>query len=282
MKAIVIGRNGQVAYELLATCPKNFSVQCFGRHELNVMDAVELAKVIGEVRPEVIINASAYTAVDKAETEQYAAFALNRDAVANIATVARENNIRLLHISTDFVFDGTKTTPYEVNDTPNPVNIYGESKLAGEKMISEIYPGNSAIIRTSWVYSTHGNNFVKTMLRLMSEKESLSVVSDQIGSPTYAKGLAVYLWQLAEQESLLPIYHYSDLGVASWYDFAMSIQEIAFEKKLLSKKIPIYAISSDAYPTQAKRPAFSLLNKENTEDFKYWRVSLKEFFEVQS
>ena len=157
----------------------------------------------------------------------------------------------------------------------NPINVYGASKLAGEEAIKQNYPQNSSIVRTSWVYSSHGNNFVKTMLRLMSEKETLNVVSDQIGCPTNANGLAKYLWQLAEQENLDQVYHYSDLGVASWYDFAVAIQDIAFEKGLLEKKISIQPIPASAYPTPAKRPSFSLMYKKvsSTHD-QHWHVSL--------
>ncbi|HFQ5220683.1 TPA: dTDP-4-dehydrorhamnose reductase [Vibrio vulnificus] len=275
MKAVIIGKNGQVAFELIDTCPAHISAVAYGRSDIDVLDIASIQTVVEKEQPDVIINSSAYTAVDKAETEQDAAFALNRDVVANLATIAKANNIRLLHISTDFVFDGTQSTPYKTDDKPNPINVYGASKLAGEKAIQKIYPENSAIVRTSWVYSSHGNNFVKTMLRLMAEKESLNVVSDQIGSPTYAKGFAEYLWQLAEQDSIEPIYHYSDLGVASWYDFAVAIQEIAFEVGMLTKKIPISPIPASQYPTPAQRPAFSLMAKPHGIEKTHWRTKLE-------
>ena len=169
----------------------------------------------------------------------------------------------------------SKNTPYKVDDQTNPINVYGATKLAGELAIKAHCPTNSAIVRTSWVYSSHGNNFVKTMLRLMAEKDELNVVSDQIGCPTNATGLANYLWQLAEQEALEPINHYSDLGVASWYDFAVAIQHCAFEQGILNKKIPIMPIPSLAYPTPAKRPVFSLMQQSDSAASVYWHTRLK-------
>ena len=274
MNVLIIGKNGQVAWELQQTCPSHITAHAYGRNEINITDPQSIEQVITKINPAVIINASAYTAVDKAESEQDEAYLINATAVELLAKAATKHSIRLLHISTDFVFDGTKNTPYTVDDKTNPINVYGASKLAGEQAIKAHCPVNSAIVRTSWVYSSHGNNFVKTMLRLMEEKEQLSVVSDQIGCPTNAKGLAQFLWQLAEQEALDPIYHYSDVGVASWYDFAIAIQEAAIENTLISKKIQISPIFSREYPTLAKRPFFSVLEVKRYS--KYWRVGLFE------
>ena len=259
MNTLIIGKNGQVAWELMQTRPEHINAVALGRGDIDITSQESIESAIKTHKPKVIINASAYTAVDKAESDQESAYLINATAVELLAKAARKYNIRLLHISTDFVFDGSKNTPYQVDDKTNPINVYGASKLAGEEAIKQNYPQTSTIVRTSWVYSSHGNNFVKTMLRLMSEKEALSVVSDQIGCPTNANGLAKHLWQLAEQENLEQVYHYSDLGVASWYDFAVAIQAIAFEKGLLEKKIPIQPIPASAYPTPAKRPVFSLL-----------------------
>ncbi|MBB1363381.1 sugar nucleotide-binding protein [Shewanella sp. SR44-4] len=191
----------------------------------------------------------------------------------NYSKPATKHGIRLLHILTDFVFDGTKNTPNTVSDQTNPINVYGASKLAGEQAIKAYCPVNSAIVRTSWVYSSHGNNFVKTMLRLMAEKDQLSVVSDQIGCPTNAEGLANYLWFLSELSTLESIYHYSGQGVASWYDFAIAIQEIAIEAGKLKREILIEAVPSSEYLTPAKRPTFSLLKQSHNK--LQWRESLK-------
>ena len=275
MNVLIIGKNGQVAWELQQTCPSHITAYALGRNEIDITDPKSIEQVIVKLKPAVIINASAYTAVDKAESEQDEAYLINATAVEYLAKTATKHNIRLLHISTDFVFDGTKNTPYQVDDQTDPVNVYGASKLAGELAIKAHCPTNSAIVRTSWVYSSHGNNFVKTMLRLMAEKDELNVVSDQIGCPTNANGLANYLWQLAEQEALEPIYHYSDLGVASWYDFAVAIQHYAFEQGKLNKKIPIMPIPSLAYPTPAKRPVFSLMQHSNSYASVHWQACLK-------
>ncbi|WP_394193718.1 dTDP-4-dehydrorhamnose reductase [Pseudoalteromonas atlantica] len=275
MNVLIIGKNGQVAWELQQTCPSHITAHALGRNEINITDPQSIEQVITKLKPAVIINASAYTAVDKAESEQDEAYLINATAVEYLAKAATKHAIRLLHISTDFVFDGSKNTPYKVDDQTNPINVYGATKLAGELAIKAHCPTNSAIVRTSWVYSSHGNNFVKTMLRLMAEKDELNVVSDQIGCPTNATGLAKYLWQLAEQEALEPINHYSDLGVASWYDFAVAIQHCAFEQGILNKKIPIMPIPSLAYPTPAKRPVFSLMQQGNSAASVHWHTRLK-------
>lgn len=279
MNVLIIGKNGQVAWELQQTCPKHITAQALGRDGINITDPLSIEQVIEQINPAVIINASAYTAVDKAESEKDEAYSINASAVELLAKAATKHSIRLLHISTDFVFDGSKNTPYEVDDKTNPINVYGASKLAGEQAIKAYCKVNSTIVRTSWVYSSHGNNFVKTMLRLMTEKDELNVVSDQIGCPTNARGLAKYLWKLAEQETLEPIYHYSDLGIASWYDFAIAIQDISFELGILEKKIPLKPIPSKAYPTAAKRPIYSLMQQTLSLNKQHWGLLLRKVIE---
>ena len=279
MKALIIGKSGQVAWELMQTIPCGVTTQAVGRDDINIVSLESVQQKITDYQPDVVINASAYTAVDQAETEQEQAFAINQIAVKNMAMVCQQQQIRLLHISTDFVFDGEKNTAYNINDKTNPVSVYGASKLAGEQEITAHHLTNSAIVRTSWVYSSHGSNFVKTMLRLMKDKPQLGVVCDQIGCPTYAKGLAQFLWQLAQQQKVNPLYHWSDFGVASWYDFAVAIQDEAFNLGLLDKKIPIKPIPSSSYPTLAKRPNFSLMQTTaetelTTANLSYWRDNL--------
>lgn len=274
MNVLIIGKNGQVAWELEQTCPGHITAHAYGRNEINITDPQSIEQVITKINPAVIINASAYTAVDRAESEQDEAYLINATAVELLAKAATKHSIRLLHISTDFVFDGTKNTPYEVDDETHPINVYGASKLAGELAIKAFCPFNSSIVRTSWVYSTHGNNFVKTMLRLMSEKDQLSVVNDQFGCPTNARGLANYLWILAEQKTLDKIYHYSDLGATSWYEFALAIQDIAFVEGKLKNKIPIKPISSSDYPTPAARPMFSVMRQSSNLHRQHWRDCL--------
>ena len=277
MNVLIIGKNGQLAWELQQACPSHIKAYAYGRNEIHITDPLSIEHVIEQINPVVIINASAYTAVDKAELEQDEAYLINATAVELLAKAATKHSIRLLHVSTDFVFDSSKNTPYEVDDQTNPSNVYGASKLAGEQAIKAYCTANSAIVRTSWVYSSHGNNFVKTMLRLMTEKDELSVVCDQIGCPTNARGLAQYLWQLAEQETLVPIYHYSDLGVTSWYEFALEIQHLALEYNILDKKIPVLPILSSDYFTHAVRPKYSVMKVEDSINSHTWQESLKLF-----
>lgn len=263
MKILVIGKSGQLAWELNQLSSTDHEVVCLGRNDVDIASSSSLTAILITYKAEAVINASAYTAVDQAESDTENAYALNALSVGNIAQACKSLSIPLIHISTDFVFHGDKGSPYLSSDDINPLGVYGASKAEGEKLITEIYPENSAIIRTSWVYSIHGNNFVKTMLKLMSSKPELGVISDQIGSPTYAKGLAeaCILSLTNTVNKLNGIHHYTDTGVASWFDFAVAIQNIGLEFGLLDKKIPIKPITSAQYPTPAQRPHYSVLSK---------------------
>lgn len=279
MKVLITGKNGQLGHELQQTAPQGVEVFAFDSSELNIADQTSVQKVIAHIKPNLVINAAAYTAVDKAENDEQAAYAVNAKGPEYLALACKEISARLIHVSTDFVFDATKNTPYDTNDKTNPLGVYGASKLAGEQAITNNHADNSVIIRTSWVYSSHGNNFVKTMLRLMAEKPELGVVSDQIGSPTWAKGLAKTCWAFSINNEN-GIYHYSDLGVASWYDFAVAIQELGLEQGILSNSIPVKPIKAQAYPTPAKRPAYSVMNTDRTYEVTqqpglHWREALQ-------
>jgi len=290
MKILVTGKNGQLGSELQKTCPSNVELICFGSKELDISNAEQVNELLITYSPDIVINAAAYTAVDKAETDTDTAYAVNEQGAANLANACKNIDAKLIHISTDFVFDGTSTMPYTASDATNPLGVYGASKLAGEQAINEILGSQATIVRTAWVYSVFGNNFVKTMLRLMSEKEQLGIVGDQVGTPTWAAGLANMLWalvakasseQVLNTENTATILNWTDAGVASWYDFAVAIQELAIEQGLLAKSIPISAISAASYPTPAKRPAFSVLNKAQAEEISgvktvHWRAQLKE------
>ncbi|WP_278382579.1 dTDP-4-dehydrorhamnose reductase [Pseudoalteromonas distincta] len=290
MKILVTGKNGQLGSELQKTCPSNVELICFGSKELDISNAEQVNELLITYSPDIVINAAAYTAVDKAETDSDTAYAVNKFGAANLANTCKHINARLIHISTDFVFDGTSTMPYTASDATNPLGVYGASKLAGEQAINEILGSQATIVRTAWVYSFFGNNFVKTMLRLMAEKEQLGIVGDQVGTPTWAAGLANMLWalvakasseQVLNTENTATILNWTDAGVASWYDFAVAIQELAIEQGLLTKSIPISAIPAASYPTPAKRPAFSVLNKAQAEEISgvktvHWRTQLKE------
>jgi len=286
MKVLVTGKHGQLGSELQKTCPKKIELVCFSSKELDISNAGHVNELVAIHLPDIIINAAAYTAVDKAESDTESAYAVNEQGAANLASACKNVNAKLIHISTDFVFDGSKTTPYEAGDITNPLGVYGASKLAGEQAISNILGANGTIVRTAWVYSAFGNNFVKTMLKLMSEKEQLGVVGDQVGTPTWAAGLATMVWALVtqgvnakENTQSAAILNWTDAGIASWYDFAVAIQELALEKGLLSKAIPISSIPASSYPTPAKRPAFSVLNKAEAEQVSgvqttHWRAQL--------
>jgi dTDP-4-dehydrorhamnose reductase len=284
MKVVVIGKNGQLAWELARLNTEQVEVICLGREKIDITDSVSLEKILSALKPDAVINAAAYTAVDLAETEKDAAYLINATAVGNLAKVCSQLSLHFVHVSTDFVFAGESGTPYLPSDEYAPLGVYGASKAEGEKLITEILPKQSCIIRTSWVYSSHGQNFVKTMLRLMKEKSELGIISDQIGSPTFAKGLAEACLYVA-CNSVTGIHHWTDAGVASWYDFAVAIQEIGLSLQLLDKAIPIKAISTKDYPTPAKRPSYSVLDKTSlAENYSglplvHWRVQLNKMME---
>ena len=198
MKVLVVGAGGQLGQELLRSCPTDVDVVAADRERLDISDRDAVLAYVGECQPELIINAAAYTAVDGAEAEPDLALAINAEGPAALARAAEQCGARLFHVSTDFVFDGEATEPYKPTDDPKPLGVYGHSKLAGENRVREILPLGAVIVRTAWVYSSYGNNFVKTMLRLMSERDSLGVVDDQLGAPTWARGLAEVLWAFRE------------------------------------------------------------------------------------
>ncbi len=306
-KVLVTGDGGQLAWELKKTCPNHVELISLSVNQLDISNHHAVMAVFKQHKPDFIINAAAYTAVDNAESDNETAYAVNDIGSENLANACLEYKVPLIHVCTDFVFDGAKSIPYQVNDTPNPINVYGASKLAGSQKIQEILKGNATIIRTAWVYSEHGNNFVKIMLRLMNERDTLNIVSDQIGSPTWAKGLAQLIWALIakrnkhivdEEEAVIwsfsdasfqqqsELMHWTDAGVASWYDFAVAIQDIALEIGLLDQGICILPISASEYPTPAKRPSYSVLDKSYAESVsaiktEHWRHQLSKMMKQQ-
>jgi dTDP-4-dehydrorhamnose reductase len=259
----VLGAGGQVGRAVVQTMGGGHEVIAKTRAELNIADATEIARAMAAARPDWVVNAAAYTAVDLAEDEPVRAAAINDAAVGILAEAAAAASARLLHLSTDFVFDGSANRAYLPGDLPRPLSVYGATKLAGEGRA--LAGGGAAIVlRTAWVYAAAGKNFVLTMLRLMREREEVRVVADQIGSPTWASGLGVVIRDLLEAQPAGGLYHWTDLGVASWYDFAVAIQDEALARGLLPRAVPIVPIATSEYPTRAKRPAFSVLDTQAT------------------
>jgi dTDP-4-dehydrorhamnose reductase len=273
---LVTGSSGQVGNEIKAIS-SDYSYNFFftDRNNIDITSKDSIKEFCKTNNINVIINCAAYTAVDKAQSDEINADLINRKAVKKLALVSQELNIKLIHISTDYVFDGKNFKPYCEEFQTNPQSIYGKTKLDGENEMRDINPKNSIIIRTSWIYSYYGNNFVKTMLRLGKEKEELGVIFDQIGTPTYAKDLAKIILDIVPQidNQKVEIYNYSNEGVLSWYDFAKEIMKMA---KLNCKINPIETYQ---YPTPAKRPHFSLLNKNKIKstfniEIPYWKDGL--------
>ena len=277
-KYMIAGMGGQLGFELARTAPAGVELLAPTEAELDITDRASVAAYVAGNNPAVIINCAAYTAVDKAESEVARAYAVNEHGPKNLAEVSRDHNALLVHISTDFVFDGSQSRPYRPDDQPNPLSIYGKSKLAGEAAILE--SGAAAcIVRTAWLYSAHGNNFVKTMLRLMNERDNLGVVVDQIGTPTWANSLARVIWQLIDKGAR-GVFHWSDAGVASWYDFAVAIYERGRALGLLDHAVNIRPITASEYPTPATRPGYSVFDKSAThaltgQPHEHWQANLE-------
>jgi dTDP-4-dehydrorhamnose reductase len=268
-----------VANAVAAAAPIQHQVTVRTRADLDIADDNAVAREVMQTRPEWIINAAAYTAVDLAEDQPAQATAVNDTAVGVLAAATAKAGARLLHLSTDFVFDGNSNRAYLPTDQTNPLSVYGASKLGGERHVLD-GPGAGIVLRTSWVYASKGRNFVLTMLRLMGEKDQLSVVCDQIGTPTWAGGIAAAIWGLIEAGAPSGVYHWTDLGVASWYDFAVAIQDEALARGLLRRAVPVTPIASAAYPTKARRPAFSVLDTSSTRSTiqvpaRHWRHNLR-------
>jgi dTDP-4-dehydrorhamnose reductase len=276
---LVLGGGGQVANAVVAAAPAQHHVVARSRAELDIGNAKAVARALVETAAEWVVNAAAYTAVDLAEDQPAQAMAVNDTAVGVLAAAASAAGCRLLHLSTDFVFDGKSNRAYLPHDQTNPLSVYGVSKLGGERRVLND-AGSGVVLRTAWVYAAAGRNFALTMLRLMREKPQVSVVCDQVGTPTWAASIAGAIWGLIEADAPGGVYHWTDLGVASWYDFAVAIQDEALARGLLSRAVPVIPIASAAYPTPARRPAFSVLDTASTRALiaapaRHWRHNLR-------
>ena len=277
MKVLVLG-GGQIARAVGAAAPRHHQVVSRTHAELDIVDEPAVARVLSQVKADWIVNAAAYTAVDLAEDQPAQAYAVNDAAVASLARASTAAACRLLHLSTDFVFDGNSNRAYRTTDPTNPLSVYGASKLAGERHV--LAGASGIVLRTSWVYAAQGKNFVLTMLRLMREKDRISVVCDQIGAPTSAGSAAAAIWGLIDADAAAGLYHWTDLGVASWYDFSVAVQEEALARGFLTRPIPVVPIQSVCFPTRARRPAFSVLDTASTRaaihvPAQHWRHNLR-------
>ncbi len=278
-RVLITGADGQLGYELQRTILDAYECIPTDRNELDITNTDEVNVFVAEYQPDVVINSAAYTAVDKAEEETELAIAINTTGAENMARACKHQSIKLVQISTDFVFDGKACTPYKVDAKTEPDGYYGKTKRDGDNRVLDILGDEALIIRTSWLYSAHGNNFVKTMLLLMQEREELGIIADQVGTPTWANSLAQAVWQAIERNTK-GIHHWSDAGVASWYDFAYAIMEEGVALGLLDKVIKINAITTADYPTPASRPCYSVLDKTTTwkaleMKSEHWRVALR-------
>jgi len=278
-KILVTGANGQLGSELhtLHDAYPQYDFTFADRSTLDLSNLCKLEDYFDTHTFDTIINCAAYTAVDKAESDEELANTINYRAVSLLAKIAQKKNISLIHVSTDYVFDGKNYRPYIETDPTDPQGIYGRTKRDGENAILDVAPKNTIIIRTSWVYSSFGANFVKTMLRLGKERDSLGVIFDQVGTPTYARDLAQAILDILPtiKNQSPEIYHYSNEGIASWYDFALAIFELS------DIHCTVNPITTDQYPTPASRPHYSLLNKAKIKQeynivIPYWQDSLKE------
>lgn len=278
MRALVLGAGGQLGRALQAAAPQNASVVALTRAQCDLGDEASIRRAVADAAPDVVFNAAAYTAVDAAEDNVAEAERINRDAPGWIAAAAEIAGARLVHVSTDFVFAGDVPRPYPVDGPTDPLNVYGRTKREGEIRVLEVSQ-NHLVVRTSWVYASTGRNFVLTMLRLMKERGSVSVVADQVGSPTWATGLAGTLWELAGLRAS-GILHVTDAGLASWYDFAVAIAEEGADAGVLEPGAIVIPIPGAAFSSRAKRPAFSVLDKTLTtrllgREAPHWRTNLR-------
>lgn len=279
MKPLIFGSNGQAGTALQACAPEGVNCVPVTRTDGDLTDSDTITRIVDQHQPTHIINAAAYTAVDAAESDEASAQAINVFAPAAMARAARSCDARFLHISTDFVFDGTSGRPYRPGDATNPLGVYGRTKRDGETAVLKEDP-TALIVRTSWIYGSAHKNFAKTMLALAQQRDTLSVVADQIGTPTSASSLAEVLWLLATKDAG-GILHYSDSGVASWYDFAVAIFEEAVSAGLLKTAPKVFPITTAEYPTPATRPSYSVLDTSETirqlgSPPAHWRANLRQ------
>jgi dTDP-4-dehydrorhamnose reductase len=263
MKVLVTGVNGQVGRALMQSAPTGVDLVGCSHGQLDVGDRDAVLQSVREHAPGVIVNLAAYTAVDRAESELELARRSNTEGPRHLALAACETGARLIHISTDFVFDGTASVPYRPDAPTNPLSVYGATKRDGEQEVLNVLPERSVILRTAWVYAAQGRNFVHTMLRVLKGSGSVRVVADQVGAPTAALSVALAIWRIIQTPELCGVHHWTDAGVASWYDFAVAIAEEGTQQGLLPPSVSVAPITTAEYPTPARRPAYSVLDRSS-------------------
>lgn len=278
MRLLVAGSGGQLGRALADCVPAGATLVAPAEADFDISDRAAIERAVAGAGADILVNAAAYTAVDRAESEADRAMLLNGTAPGWLAAAAHAAGMGFVHVSTDFVFDGEASRPYPPDARPNPLGVYGATKLAGEQAVRAAHP-QALILRTAWVHAARGNNFVHTMLRLMGSRDEVRVVADQVGTPTHAASLARAIWALAARGATGTL-HWTDAGVASWYDFAVAIQEEALALGLLDRAVPVLPIATEDYPTPARRPRWSVLDKQATFALvgpaRHWRVELRD------
>jgi dTDP-4-dehydrorhamnose reductase len=264
MRVLITGAQGQVGRALQEVAPTDVEVHALDRQDLDITHDEAVRAAIGTIRPGIILNAAAYTAVDRAEREPQACHSVNADGARFLALAALAHDARLVHVSTDYVYDGESSIPYAPDVAPHPLNAYGESKWRGEQAVLSILGERVTVLRTAWIYSAWGNNFVHKMLQLMAERGAVRVVADQVGSPTSARSVARILWHIVRRPDVHGIHHWTDSGRISWYDFAVAIAQDGSSLDLLPASVQVSPISTMEYPTPARRPRYSVLDSSRT------------------
>jgi dTDP-4-dehydrorhamnose reductase len=280
MRVLIAGAGGQIGRALVATAPREAQLSAPSRAELDLTRPETVERAVKAATPDLIINAAGYTAVDRAEAEPDQAAAVNERGAGLLARAAAGAGARMIHYSTDYVFDGAGPRPYTPGDSPNPLNVYGATKLAGERAVLTALGDRAAVIRTAWVYAPEGRNFLLTMLRLMNERDEVRVVSDQIGTPTAAASAAGAAWAIAVRREVHGILHWTDDGTASWFDFAVAIWEEGRELGLVRRDVTVKPIATGEYPTPARRPRYSVLDCSGARAAtgltpEHWRAALR-------
>lgn len=285
LRVVLTGAAGQVGLAIQHRTPAGVMLHALDSSMLDITDQGAVQAMMDELHPDAVLNAAAYTAVDRAESEPERVFRVNRDGAAHLAAAAGNIGARMIQLSTDFVFDGAQRVPYHTEAACQPLNVYGASKLAGEERVLALGGALATVIRTSWVYAAHGQNFVRTMLRLMHERRDIRVVTDQVGSPTWAVGLADAIWSLVRRPDVTGVLHWADAGMTSWYELACATQEEAMALGLLSGAVTVLPIPAAEFAAAARRPPFSVLDTSRTSvalglEPVHWRHNLRRMLEM--